>query len=84
MFSFLGFIFIIILVVLLFGISIIGTVVRSLFGFGRRTNPGQQSRNNNTRTNTQQKKESFTDFQNKDRKKVFGKDDGEYVDFEEL
>lgn len=36
MFHFLGFLFIIIIAILLIGLSIIGTVIRTLFGFGGR------------------------------------------------
>ena len=36
MFHFLGFLFIIIIAILLIGLSIIGTVIRSIFGLGSR------------------------------------------------
>ena len=65
MFHILGFLFIIIIAILLIGLSIIGTVIRNIFGLGgRRTssNSGPYPRH----------------------KKLFSKDEGEYVDFEEI
>lgn len=93
----LGFLFIVILAILLIGLSIIGTVVRSLFGLGRRRTsspnsgsyqrgnehyqPGGYSYNNRTSTEEVQPEESEIHPQ---RKKLFSKDEGEYVDFEEI
>ena len=56
MFHILGFLFIIIIAILLIGLSIIGTVIRNIFGLGGRPR----------------------------HKKLFSKDEGEYVDFEEI
>ena len=56
MFHILGFLFVIIVVILVIGLSIIGTVLRTIFGH---------------------------DIHRK-HKKLFSKDEGEYVDFEEI
>ena len=57
MFHFLGFLFIIIIAILLIGLSIIGTVIRSIFGLGDKGNPyfidfqGGSRRSSNTYRN---------------------------------
>lgn len=82
MFSFLGFILIFVLIIILFGLSIIGSVLRTLFGFGRRnssTNSGSgESRSNQSQRNTK------ADNASSKRKKIFEEDEGEYVEFEEV
>lgn len=99
MFHILGFLFIIIIAVLLIGLSIIGTVIRSIFGFGgRRSTHTYQNGNGSYQPD---RGYSFNDGQQSDfsqgeevepeegtihpkRKKLFSKDEGEYVDFEEI
>lgn len=95
MFHILGFLFIIIIAVILIGLTIIGSVLRALFGFGKRSTP----RNNNNSSNKERryyKPSGETEKNNKEeeiitegpirskRKKIFSDDDGEYVDFEEI
>ncbi|MDR0937848.1 MAG: DUF4834 family protein [Mediterranea sp.] len=70
------FLLLIVLIVSL-GVSIIGFLVRTLFGLGRKpysrsatANPGQ-SRDDRTQPPSHPRK-------------IFGKDEGEYVDFEEI
>ena len=98
MFHILGFLFIIIIAILIIGLSIIGTVIRSIFGLGRhRTssgsyqNPEGYSYNNtNTRqrsTSSSQQDETTEPEEGEihlKRKKLFSKDEGEYVEFEEI
>lgn len=99
MFSFFGFLFIIIIAILLIGLSIVGTVIRTIFGLGGRRSTDT---NANGRGNYQSGRGySFNDNQQPDtshneettyeeraphpkRKKLFSKDEGEYVDFEEI
>ena len=93
MFNLLGFFFILIIAILVIGVSIVGSILRALFGFGRRstsntrtyttTNERQQQQNSQRR---EQEEESLTedDFQPRRHKKIFAKDEGEYVDFEEI
>ena len=79
MFHILGFLFIIIIAILLIGLSIIGTVIRNIFGLGgRRTssNSGPYQKGNG---NYQPGGYSYPRH-----KKLFSKDEGEYVDFEEI
>lgn len=77
----LGFVIVIILIIL-FGLSVIGNIVRTIFGIPRTNSSG--STRTRTQSSTQTSKDSYTDSHSKDRKKVFDKDDGEYVEFEEI
>ncbi|MBQ8672907.1 MAG: DUF4834 family protein [Bacteroides sp.] len=74
----LGFLFILIMVLLLIGAGIIGTVVRALFG----------KRDASARTYsdgpTMQDRPAGTGTTVTGRKKIFDKDEGEYVEFEEI
>ena len=72
MFHILGFLFFIILVVLVIGLLILSKVVSLVFGFKRR----MQGKNSGQRTTYSS--------QNYQRKKIFDKDEGEYVEFEEI
>lgn len=83
--SILGFLFFIIIGLILFGTFIINSILRFLFG-GRKQprrqssySSGQQSSNEESRYDRQS---GFG--QPTEKKKVFGKDEGEYVDFEEI
>lgn len=86
MFGFLGFLLILFLLIVFIGLSIVGNVLRMLFGFGRRNSPyKQQPQAEETREYT----ETFSSSQSrtsspKNKKKIFGDDEGEYVDFEEV
>lgn len=71
-----NFIFLLIIFILFIGLFILGSVIsfiRSIFGFGRKKN------SNNTN-------ESGQTFENskKSKSKIFSKNEGEYVDYEEI
>ena len=79
------FILFFIIAIIVFGLSIVGFLLRTIFGIGRRsssshhgkTGQSQQSYNQgsyNSNENTSARKH----------KKIFTQDDGEYVDFEEI
>lgn len=78
MFSIFGFILIFIIFIILFGVSVIASILRALFGFGRkstfRTSQGQRQ--------TEEDRAEQEAAQPK--KKIFEKTEGEYVDFEEI
>ena len=92
MFHFLGFIFFIILIVLLIGFIILWRIVNTFLGLGKRmtgntANPQDQQRTSyqgnkstSNHTNNQQTSSSATG----DKKKLFSDDEGEYVEFEEI
>ena len=99
MFHFLGFIFFFILIILLIGFVILWRIVNTFLGIGKRmsggTNPHTQGQQRTTyqRTNYQQNENSADSSRSQssasssstnEKKKVFGDDEGEYVDFEEI
>lgn len=93
MFHFLGFLFIIIIAVLIIGISIVGGVLRAVFGFGRRStsNPNTYStsgrRQQQSARREREEEERYNaeeNIQPRKHKKIFDKDEGEYVEFEEI
>ncbi len=90
----LGFIFIVFIIVFVIGISLIGSIIRALFGFKRRGNKHTNNTYNNTNQQQNQSKQegythrngasTFTIFDTnvKPRKKIFTQDEGDYVDYE--
>lgn len=81
--SIFGFFFIILLVIALVIISIVSSVFRLLFGFGRRRNP--QEHTYNQTYEEEKRRDSYGSRQQAPpRKKIFNEDEGEYVDFEEV
>lgn len=76
--SIFGFLFIILLIIFIFGISIISGILRLFFGLGRKAtrNPGEQ--------HSEHRKSSQSTSRPKKQKKIFDDDEGEYVDFEEI
>lgn len=91
MFHILGILFLIILVILLIGLAILSKVIGMIFGFKRR-----MQRNGSTQQTTysshssQQPEDAFDSYSSEGknsvrrRKKIFDKEEGEYVDFEEI
>lgn len=97
MFGFLGFLLILFLLIVFIGFSILGNILRVLFGFGKRNT-------NRTFTYTNQKTDHTSDNLSNDdtesysessssqkhhqssgkKKKIFDDDEGEYVDYEEV
>ena len=102
MFHILGFLFVIIVVILVIGLSIIGTVLRTVFGLGkRRSSSGtyqngggsyQSGRGYSFSGDQQQDASSQSNGEttspgndiHRKHKKLFSKDEGEYVEFEEI
>lgn len=85
MFGIFGFILIILLIIIIIGVSLILGVLRFLFGFTRKgkqqvnySSEDKERENNESAEYSSSKKESTT------KKKIFDKDEGEYVDYEEV
>lgn len=93
------FILIFIIAIIILGISIVGFLLRAIFGIGRRsssssrpnqtasrrTATGQQGYGQGTQHTTDQEEDIYSDQASGSRhKKIFTQDDGEYVDFEEI
>ncbi len=98
MFHFLGFILLLVLAVLLVGFVIVVTFVRRLFGMGKgrkqtttyyytTNNPRNGSATNTHRGNASADDDTVAVEEGElhiNRKKIFGKDEGEYVSYEEV
>lgn len=93
MFHLFGFILIIIIAVFIIGVSIIGSILRAVFGFGRRSTSNthtyttaseRQQQQNSQKREEEEENITENDFQSRRHKKIFAKDEGEYVDFEEI
>lgn len=91
MFHILGILFLIILVILLIGLAILSKVVGMIFGFKRRMQRnGSAQRTTYSSGSSQPQEDSFDAHSNEGntsvrrRKKIFDKEEGEYVDFEEI
>ena len=84
MFGFLGFILLFIFLIVIIVLTLLGNVIRMIFGFGKRTPKEFKGQKNETYdyNNHQQTTESTTSSTGK--KKIFEKDEGEYVEFEEV
>lgn len=88
MFHILGFLFIIIIAVIIIGLTIVGSVLRAIFGLGRRS-----TTNTYNNSSTQRKQYHASDMDDEEiiseketsrHRKIFSDDEGEYVDFEEI
>lgn len=95
MFHFFGFLFVIIVAVLVIGLSIIGSVLRTIFGGGEKHRPSSGSQHSgrgysysgNRQQTSSARPEGDTPREEdapRKHRKLFSKDEGEYVDFEEI
>lgn len=91
MFHILGILFLIVLVVLLIGLAILSKIIGMVFGFKRRMQRnGSAQRTTYSSGSSQPQEDSFDAYSNEGntsvrrRKKIFDKEEGEYVDFEEI
>lgn len=91
------FILLLIIAIVVFGLSILGFLLKTIFGLGRGSSSSSQSRQTESRRSSQQNYNKNTSNSNDDEeeiysenvprrrhKKIFSEDDGEYVDFEEI
>lgn len=93
------FILLFIIAIVVFGLSIVGFLLKSIFGLGRGSSSSSQNKRqtNSERPNQQDYNQRPPNSSNDDEeeiysenvsrrkhKKIFTKDDGEYVDFEEI
>lgn len=92
------FILLFIIAIVVFGLSIVGFLLKSIFGLGRgsssssqnrrQTNseqPNQQDYNQRPQNSNDDEEEIYSEnVPRRKHNKIFTKDDGEYVDFEEI
>lgn len=91
MFHILGFIFLFILVVLLIGLAILSKIIGMVFGFKRRMQRNSSTQKTTYSYNSGKNQEDAFDSYSTEgntpvrhRKKIFDKEEGEYVEFEEI
>ena len=95
MLHFLGFLFILFIAILIIGLSLIGSIVRGIFDLGRKTPSSQDFRDYTFYGNNRRSSRTPTDTDDghrpeedgirvKRKERIFSKDDGEYVDYEEI
>ena len=88
MFHILGFLFIIIIAVIIIGLTIVGSVLRAIFGLGRRsttrTYNGGTTQRKQSHASDMDDEETIYEKETLRHKKIFADDEGEYVDFEEI
>ena len=91
------FLLVFIVIIFVLGLSIVGAILRAVFGIGRRSSSRpKQTRYDNSSQKQYQQQQNFhstSDYEEDNyseassgnkRKKIFTKDEGEYVDFEEI
>ena len=86
-FGFLGFILILVLLFVFFILAFLGNIIRSIFGFGRRTPKqyyGEKTASSADTGDTYSSTQSATPASANNKKKIFADDEGEYVEFEEV
>ena len=96
MFHILGFIFFFVLIILTIGFVILWRIVHTFMGMGKRMTGQRPSDSQNAQRQTYQKAQNGSEWTEtssgqtsstsgrSDKKKVFGDDEGEYVEFEEI
>ena len=85
--GFLGFIIILIIFIVFIALAFLGNIVRSIFGFGKRAPKhfyGEQTDSSSDTSSNQTSNQSTTTSSAQGKKKIFGDDEGEYVEFEEV
>jgi hypothetical protein len=86
-FVFLGFILILVFVIIFIVLAFLGNIIRSIFGFGRRTPKHFYGENTTSSTHTADNHSSAqttASASTDGKKKIFADDEGEYVEFEEV
>ena len=90
------FILLFIITIIVFGLSVVGLILKAIFGIGHRFSSSSRPRQNEsersadhysqgTHRPTDHEEEIFSDdVPRKKHKKIFTQDEGEYVDFEEI
>ena len=92
------FILLVIITIIVFGLSVVGLILKAIFGIGHRFSSSSRPRQNESGRSADQQsysqgthrpmdheEEIFSDdVPRKKHKKIFTQDEGEYVDFEEI
>ena len=85
--GFLGFFVILIIFIVFIALAFLGNIVRSIFGFGKRAPKhfyGEQANTSSETKSDQTYSQDTSTPSAQGKKKIFGDDEGEYVEFEEV
>ena len=85
MFHLLGFLFFLVLVVVVLGLALVSRVIGTLFGWGRKASDAFSGRSSAGASSASSSRSATPPPPSaSSKKKVFDDDEGEYIDFEEI
>lgn len=84
MFHLLGFLFFLVLVVVVLGLALVSKVIGTLFGWGRKATDAFSGRSSAGASSASSSRSATPPPSASSKKKVFDDDEGEYIDFEEI
>lgn len=84
MFHLLGFLFFLVLVVVVLGLALVSRVIGTLFGWGRKASDAFTGRSSGDASSAASSSSTPPPPSASSKKKVFDDDEGEYIDFEEI
>lgn len=84
MFHLLGFLFFLVLVVVVLGLALVSKVIGTLFGWGRKASDAFSGRSSADASSASSSRSATPPPSASSKKKVFDDDEGEYIDFEEI
>ena len=84
MFHLLGFLFFLVLVVVVLGLALVSRVIGTLFGWGRKASDAFTGRSSAGASSASSSRSATPPPSASSKKKVFDDDEGEYIDFEEI
>lgn len=84
MFHLIGFLFFLVLVVVVLGLALVSKVIGTLFGWGRKASDAFSGRSSAGASSASSSRSATPPPSASSKKKVFDDDEGEYIDFEEI
>lgn len=84
MFHLLGFLFFLVLVVVVLGLALVSRVIGTLLGWGRKASDAFSGRSSAGASSASSSRSATPPPSASSKKKVFDDDEGEYIDFEEI
>lgn len=84
MFHMLGFLFFLVLVVVVLGLALVSRVIGTLLGWGRKASDAFTGRSSGDASSASSSRSATPPPSASSKKKVFDDDEGEYIDFEEI
>ena len=84
MFHLIGFLFFLVLVVVVLGLALVSRVIGTLLGWGRKASDAFTGRSSGDASSASSSRSATPPPSASSKKKVFDDDEGEYIDFEEI